>query len=157
MRFCYSLDESLAFLIIMLTANITLTFIKCSGSSSRVRNRFTYMAINTPFPNKITFQKQKSFSFSIHASDLLRNVTSLNSSEPGLHQFFSLLPGPLSKSVNLFPNCMSSVGARAYGSILNHSTPTVYILRRFNFFLFFLILMGKHLALSVMKDTVLQI
>lgn len=68
---------------------------------------------------------------------MLRNVTSLNSSEPGLHQFFSLLPGPLSKSVNLFPNCMSSVGARAYGSILNHSTPTVYILRRFNFFLFF--------------------
>lgn len=41
---------------------------------------------------------------------------------------------PLSKSVNLFPNCMSSVGARAYGSILNHCTPTVYVLRWFNFF-----------------------
>lgn len=41
---------------------------------------------------------------------------------------------PLSKSVNLFPNCMSSVGARAYGSILNQCTPTVCILRRFNFF-----------------------
>lgn len=43
---------------------------------------------------------------------------------------------PLSKSVNLFPNCMSSVGARAYGSILNQCTPTVCILRRCNFFLF---------------------
>lgn len=40
----------------------------------------------------------------------------------------------LSKSVNLFQNCMSSVGARAYGSILNQCTPTVCILRRFNFF-----------------------
>lgn len=29
---------------------------------------------------------------------------------------------------------MSSVGARAYGSILNHCTPTVYVFRRFNFF-----------------------
>lgn len=41
---------------------------------------------------------------------------------------------PLSKSVNLFPNCMSSVGARAYGGILDQCTPTVCILRRFNFF-----------------------
>lgn len=66
---------------------------------------------------------------------MLRNVTLLNSSRPGLHQvFFPLLPVPLSKSVNLFPNCMSSVGARAYGSILNQCTLTVYILRRFNFF-----------------------
>lgn len=50
--------------------------------------------------------------------------------------FFPLLPAPvpLSKSVNLFQNCMSSVGARAYGSILNQCTPTVCILRRFNFF-----------------------
>lgn len=64
---------------------------------------------------------------------------------------------PLSKSVNLFPNCMSSAGARAYGSILNQCTPTVCILRRFNFFLFLLLLMGMHLALSVMKDTLSQI
>lgn len=64
---------------------------------------------------------------------------------------------PLSKSVNLFPNCMSSVGARAYGSILNQCTPTVGILRRFNFSLLLLILMGVHLALSVMKDTLSQI
>lgn len=49
--------------------------------------------------------------------------------------FFLFLPAPvpLSKSVNLFQNCMSSVGARAYGSILNQCTPTVCILRRFNF------------------------
>lgn len=52
---------------------------------------------------------------------------------------------------------MSSVGARAYGSILNHCTPTVYIVRRFNFSSFFLISMGMHLALSVMKDTLSQI
>lgn len=74
--------------------------------------------------------------------------------------FFSLLPAPvpLSKSVNLFQNCMSSVGARAYGSILNQCTPTVCILRRFNFFsLFLLILMGMHLAPSVTKDTPSQI
>lgn len=74
--------------------------------------------------------------------------------------FFLSLPAPvpLSKSVNLFQNCMSSVGARAYGSILNQCTPTVCILRRFNFFpLFLLILMGMHLALSVTKDTPSQI
>lgn len=41
---------------------------------------------------------------------------------------------PLSKSVNLFTNCMSSVGARAYGSILNQCSPTVYVLKRFNSF-----------------------
>lgn len=74
--------------------------------------------------------------------------------------FFPLLaaPVPLSKSVNLFQNCMSSVGARAYGSILNQCTPTVCILRGFNFFsLFLLILMGMHLAPSVTKDTPSQI
>lgn len=48
--------------------------------------------------------------------------------------FLPAPPVPLSKSVNLFQNCMSSVGARAYGSILNQCTPTVCILRRFNFF-----------------------
>lgn len=50
------LDESLAFLIIMLTAKYNIDFYETPMlPESRERNRFTYMAIKAPSPNKITF------------------------------------------------------------------------------------------------------
>ena len=111
------------------------------------------------------------FFFYIHASDLLCNVTLLSGCELGLHQTFFFPPTTslslslppslhlpsvcLSKSVNLFPNCKSSVGARAFFSgCRNIKSMLSYISSGFNFYL---ILMGMNLALSIVKDILLQI
>ncbi len=87
-RFCLLLYESLSAHIVYAKSKIChwLLWNACAPSC-HVSDRFTYMAINTPSPNKIAFRNSNRFFFLyIHASDLLCNVTLLGAGGPGLHR-----------------------------------------------------------------------